>query len=75
MTTRFRLAALLDAAGMSQAELAERAKLSTRTINRMCLNTAGQVSLKTLDKIATVLGVEPGELIEREVPVKLRRAR
>lgn len=68
MTTRFRLASLLEKAEppMSQAELARRAKVSPTTINRMCANHTNGVDLITLDRIASVLGIEPGELLERE---------
>ncbi|MCC7131796.1 MAG: helix-turn-helix transcriptional regulator [Gemmatimonadales bacterium] len=51
---------------MSQSDLAKAAGLSFATVNRMCTNATGQVSLKTLDKIATAIGIEPSELIVRE---------
>lgn len=73
--TRFRLQELLEAQKppMSQTELAKRAGVSFATVNRLCTNATSQVSLETLDKIADVLDVEPGELLEREG--KRRRAR
>lgn len=67
----FNLSALLDESGLSQRELASRSGVSPTVINRMANNLAGQVSLKTLDSLATALGhaigrvVEPGELIVR----------
>ncbi len=77
---RFRLAALLDEAGLSQRELAARSGISPTIINRMANNLAGQVSLKTLDSLSACLSeamgrtVEPGELIEREPePKEFRR--
>jgi transcriptional regulator with XRE-family HTH domain len=66
VTTVFNLAALLKRLGISQSELARRSGVSARTINRLTLNRTAQVSLATLDKIATALKVEPGELIGRE---------
>ena len=65
MTTRFRLA---DELGdrMTQVELAQRAGLSFATVNRLCTNHSAQVALETLDRISTVLGCEPGDLIERK---------
>ena len=75
---RFRLAALLEDAGLSQRELAARAGVSPTIINRMANNLARQVALRTLDRLSVVLGaaigrmVEPGELLER---VPARRGR
>jgi putative transcriptional regulator len=66
MPTVFRLAEILDRKGMSQAELVRRSGVALRTVSRLCRNETGQVSLDTLDKLATALGVEPGELIVRE---------
>jgi transcriptional regulator with XRE-family HTH domain len=64
MTARFRLRELLEACGMSQSQLARDAGVSFATVNRLCTNATEQVSLATLDKIAGVLGVAPGALIE-----------
>jgi transcriptional regulator with XRE-family HTH domain len=72
MTARFRLAELLEEAGLSQRELASRSGVSPTIVNRMVGNLARQVSLATLDKISATLGkalgqeVAPGDLIERE---------
>ena len=68
MPTRFRLQEVLDAhvPAISQRELASQSGVSPTTINRMCRNLTAQVSLATLDALSEVLGVEPGELIERE---------
>lgn len=66
MPTKFRLREILERIGPSQSELARKAGLSMATINRICTNATGQVSLSTLDKIATALGIEPNELIVRE---------
>lgn len=66
MTIRFRLGALLEAKGLSQRELARRAGVSPTTVNHMVSNTTAQVSLRTLDRLAAALGVEPGEVFERD---------
>ncbi len=66
MPTKFRLREILEKRDMSQSELSRLAGLSFATINRICTNATGQVSLVTLDKIATTLGIEPNELIVRE---------
>lgn len=76
---RFRLAALLEEAGVSQRELASRSGVSPTTINRMANNLTAQVSLGTLDSLSATLSevlkreVEPGELIERESSAKRRK--
>lgn len=70
---RFRLDALLVESGLSQRELALRSGVSPAIINRMTLNRAEQVALKTLDRLTAALGeaigreVAPGELLEREL--------
>jgi transcriptional regulator with XRE-family HTH domain len=72
--TRFRLKEELEkynkkrseADRLSQRELAARAAVSPTTINRMFSNLTAQVSLATLDAIADVLGIDPGELLERK---------
>jgi DNA-binding Xre family transcriptional regulator len=76
MSTRFRLAELLEAAGpsMNQSELSRRSGVSIVTINAMANNRTKQVSLATLDALSEALGVEPGELLERE-PRKRNKAR
>lgn len=59
---------------ISQSELSRRSGVSMTTINAMVLNKTKQVSLATLDALSAALGVEPGELVERE-PVRRRRAK
>jgi DNA-binding Xre family transcriptional regulator len=72
MTAKFRLAELLEESGLSQRELSQRTGVSPTIVNRMALNRASQVSLRTLDVLSRELGkalgreVSPGELIERE---------
>jgi transcriptional regulator with XRE-family HTH domain len=66
MTTLFRLREILEAHEMTQAALAKASGVSLPTISRLCRNETAQVSLSTLDKLATALKVEPGELIVRE---------
>lgn len=68
VTARFRLQELLEAHDppMSQSELARRSGVSIVTINAIANNRTKQVALETIDRITRVLGVEPGELLERE---------
>jgi transcriptional regulator with XRE-family HTH domain len=76
MAARFRLAELLEEAGLSQRELATRSGVSPTTINRMANNLTGQVSLRTLDSLARALNdagvrVGPADLIQ-DVPDRKR---
>ena len=69
VTARFRLRELLERHGISQSDLARQAELSFATVNRLCTNATGQVSLETLDKIISALRaagtrVEVGDVIE-----------
>jgi putative transcriptional regulator len=73
MAAKFRLAELLEVAGLSQRELSRRAGVSPTTINHMCANKTAQVSLKTLDSIATVLACAPGDLIASDTPKRRSR--
>ena len=66
MAARFRLAELLERVGLTQTELARRSRVSLVTINAIANNRTAQVKLATLDKLARVLGVEPGELLESD---------
>jgi len=66
MGARFRLRELLEAASMSQSELARRSGISFQTINAIVGNRTAQVSLNTLDAISKALGLEPGDLLERD---------
>lgn len=74
VAARFRLAKLLEDAGMSQSELARRSGVSQVTVNGIANNRTTRVDLATLDALSSVLGVQPGELIERGAePRKGRR--
>lgn len=73
MPVVFRLRELLEKRGISQSELSRQSGVSFATINRMCTNATREVSLDVLDKLSTLLRVEPGELLEREA--KRKRAR
>lgn len=63
---RFRLQQAIDNKLTSQSELSRVSGVSFATINRMCGNKTAQVSLETLDRLATALGIDPGKLIEAE---------
>lgn len=68
---KFRLRQLLEGADISQTEAARRAGVSYATVNRMCTNATRQVSLDVLERLARVLDVEAGDLLERK-PAKRR---
>jgi transcriptional regulator with XRE-family HTH domain len=55
MPARFGLRELLETAGVSQSDFAREADVSFATINRLCTNATGQVSLETVDKVLTAL--------------------
>lgn len=63
MTTKLRLADLLEERGMSQSEVARQAKLSFQAVNHLCSGRAKAISLDTLDRLCQVLGVTPAELL------------
>lgn len=75
MGVRFRLQELLEAAGMSQSELARRAGVSQVTINAMANQRTKGVDLSTLDAICKVLDCAPGDLLERETVHRKRRSK
>lgn len=60
---------------MGQSELARRSGVSFATINRLCTNATERVDLATLDRLAAVLSMEPGELLEREPSRRQSRGR
>lgn len=72
---KFRLQELLDALDppMSQSELARRSGISLVTVNAIAKNRTKQISLGTLDALSGALGVQPGELLEREAKGKRKR--
>jgi transcriptional regulator with XRE-family HTH domain len=79
MTARFRLREILEAAGISQTDIAREADVSFATVNRLCTNATEQVSLRTLANLSGALKrlsgrrVEPGDLIERVAEKKGKR--
>ena len=72
MAAHFRLREALQGAGISQTEAARRSGVSFATVNRMCTNSTTRVDLATLDRLATVVGGEPGDLIVRSTSRKRR---
>jgi putative transcriptional regulator len=66
MAIRLRLAALIEAKGLTQSEVARQAQLSFQAVNYLYSGRAKQISLDTLDRLCRVLRVKPGELFERD---------
>lgn len=57
---------LRDAKGLTQAQLAEKAKVTRATINRIENQRPRSIDLDVLDRIAKALGVPPGLLLTHE---------
>jgi transcriptional regulator with XRE-family HTH domain len=65
MTIYIRLRELRLALGLSQAELAARARTRRATVSRLENSRITAIDLDVLEKLADVLGVEPGFLLSR----------
>lgn len=61
---KFRLREILDTKGMGQTEAARLSGVSFATVNRMCTNATRRVDLDVLEKLAKVLRVKPGAILE-----------
>jgi transcriptional regulator with XRE-family HTH domain len=61
-----------ERAGLSQAELARRARVSQSIISRLEAGQTPAVTLANLDRLAATLGVAPGRLLVRR-PARRRR--
>jgi transcriptional regulator with XRE-family HTH domain len=71
---RLRLRQIAEARGFTMSSLSRESKLTLNMVRRYWYNTANglengpsltEVSLPALDVLAGILGVEPGDLIER----------
>ena len=62
-----------EAAGLTQAELAEKADVRQATISDMETGKRRSIDLILLDRICRVLGVEAGSLFEQDPPIRRRR--
>lgn len=60
-----RVRELREALGLTQAELAERARIRRATVNRIENARVTAIDLDVLEKLADALGVEPGFIIVR----------
>lgn len=63
---RIQVKALRVDRGLSQLELADAANVRQSLISEIENGQTKRISLDALDRIAKVLGVEPGSLLERE---------
>lgn len=63
---RLRLRELREAAGLTQYELGEKAKVRQATISELEAGKRQRVDLGILERLARVLKVQPGELLELE---------
>ena len=60
------LRAAREDAGLTQAELAERVGVRQATISDLETGKSTRIDFDLLDRLCDVLGVEPGELLERD---------
>jgi transcriptional regulator with XRE-family HTH domain len=65
MTIYIRVRELRLALGLSQAELAARARTRRATVSRLENSRVTAIDLDILEKLADALGVEPGFLLSR----------
>lgn len=65
LTTRFRLAQVLEQRGMTQYRLQKLSGVSMTTVQALYHNKTRMVSLDVLDALAKALNVAPGDLLER----------
>jgi transcriptional regulator with XRE-family HTH domain len=63
---RVTLRAAREAKGLTQAQLAALVDVRQATISDLETGKSGRIDLEVLDKLCRVLGVEPGDLLERE---------
>ena len=63
-STRLRIRTLRERAGLTQAQLADRAGVRQATISELESGKDRRL-LEVIDKLARALKVEPGELLER----------
>ena len=62
-----------ERAGLSQAELAELAGVRQATISGIESGRTSRIDFAVLDALCGALGVEPGDILEREPPQRRRR--
>jgi transcriptional regulator with XRE-family HTH domain len=63
-----RIAELRTAQGLSQAELAKRAKIRQATLSAIESGTTRRVDFDVLERLADALGVDPALLLTRTQP-------
>jgi Predicted transcriptional regulator len=70
MPIYFRFRELRHALGLTQAELARRAGVRRATVSRLENARVSAIDLDVLERLANVLGIEPGFLLSRTEPVR-----
>ena len=73
MTIHIRLRELRLALGLTQAELAARARTRRATVSRLENSRITAIDLDVLEKLADALSVEPGFLLSRTPAAATRR--
>jgi len=70
MPIYFRLRELRHALGLTQAELARRSGVRRATVSRVENDRVSAIDLNVLERLADVLGIEPGFLLSRSEPIR-----
>jgi len=61
---RLRVKELAEQQGLNMAQLARKADIDQRTLRRIYRDPMQEISTLVLGKLATALGVSPGDLLE-----------
>ena len=70
MPIYLRIRELRHALGLTQAELARRAGVRRATVSRLENARVSALDLDVLERVADVLGIEPGFLLTRTQPIR-----
>lgn len=62
-----------QAAGLTQAELAKKARISQAAVSELEAGKTVRLNLDVLERLCTVLELEPGELLGREGKLRPRK--
>ncbi len=68
---RLRLRELAEDRGLNMSQVQRQSGLTMGMVRRYWYNEVREVSLDALDKLAALLGVEPGELLSEESESKI----
>jgi transcriptional regulator with XRE-family HTH domain len=72
-SVRLTLRTLREAKGLTQQQLAEAIGVRQATISDLETGKSRRIDLDLIEQLARVLGVKPGDLLERAAPEKSRK--